>query len=58
VLPHGSEYVVVECCSGQQKLKAIRRIQSQMNGLDDSTGKVRRRIHVLACLSAMLRRMG
>lgn len=57
VLAHGSEYVVVECCSDQQKLKAIRRrIQSQMNGLDDSAGKVRRRIHVLARLSAMLRR--
>lgn len=57
VLAHGSEYVVVECCSDQQKLKAIRRrIQSQMNGLDDSAGKVRRRIHVLARLSAMLRK--
>ncbi len=59
VLAHGSEYVVVECCSDQQKLKAIRRrIQSQMNGLDDSAGKVRRRIHVLARLSAMLKRTG
>lgn len=57
VLAHGSEYVVVECCSDQQKLKAIRRrIQSQMNGLDDSAGKVRRRIHVLARLSAILRK--
>ena len=59
VLAHGSEYVVVECCSDQQKLKAIRRrIQSQMNGLDDSAGKVRRRIHVLARLFAMLKRTG
>lgn len=54
---HGGEYVVVECCSDQQKLKAIRRrIQSQMNGLDDSAGKVRCRIHVLDRLSAMLKR--
>ena len=55
----GGEYVVVECCSDQQKLKAIRRrIQSQMNGLDDSAGKVRCRIHVLDRLSAMLKRRG
>lgn len=59
VLAHGSEYVVVECCSDQQALKAIRRrIQSQMNGLDDSAGKVRRRIHVLERLSAVLKRRG
>ena len=56
---HGGEYVVVECCSDQQKLKAIRRrIQSQMNGLDDSAGKVRCRIHVLDRLSTMLKRGG
>ena len=56
---HGGEYVVVECCSDQQKLKAIRRrIQSQMKGLDDSAGKVRCRIHVLDRLSAMLKRRG
>lgn len=56
---HGGEYVVVECCSDQQKLKAIRRrIQSQMNGLDDSAGKVRCRIHVLDRLSAVLKRRG
>lgn len=48
VLARGSEYIVVECCSDQQALKAIRhRIHSQMNGLDDSAGKVRRRICVL-----------
>ena len=48
VLARGSEYIVVECCSDQQALKAIRhRIHSQMNGLDASAGKVRRRIHVL-----------
>lgn len=48
VLARGSEYIVVECCSDQQALKAIRhRIHSRMNGLDDSAGKVRRRIRVL-----------
>ena len=48
VLARGSEYIVVECCSDQQALKAIRhRIHSQMKGLDDSAGKVRRRIRVL-----------
>lgn len=48
VLARGSEYIVVECCSDQQALKAIRhRIHSQMNGLDDSAGKVHRRIRVL-----------
>lgn len=32
---------MAECCSDQQKLKSIRcHIQSQMNGLDDSTDKV------------------
>lgn len=55
VLARGSEYIVVECCSDQQILKAIRhRIHSQMNGLDDSAGKVRRRIRVLDRLKARL----
>ncbi len=59
VLAHGSEYVVLECCTDQQKLKAIlRRIQSQINGLDDSAGKVRCRIRVLDRLTSMLRRAG
>ena len=59
VLARGSEYIVVECCSDQQALKAIRRrIQSQMNGLDDSAGKVRSRIRVLNRLSAVLKRKG
>ncbi len=59
VLAHGGEYVVLECCSDEQKLKAIRRrIQSQMSGLDDSAGKVRRRLRVLERLSAILKRTG
>lgn len=56
---HGGEYVVVECCSDQQKLRAIRRrIQSQMSGLDDSAGKVRSRIHVLDKLISRFRKAG
>ena len=48
VLAHGSEYIVLECCNYQKALKAIRRrIQSQMNGLDESADKVSSRIHVL-----------
>ena len=48
VLVRGIDDIVVECCSEQHALKAIRRrIHSQMNGLDDSAGKVRRRIRVL-----------
>ena len=40
VMAHGSEYVVLECCNDRQALKAIRqRIQSQMNGLDDSAAR-------------------
>ena len=59
VLARGSEYIVVECCSDQQALKAIRRrIQSQMNGLDDSAGKVRSRIRVLDQLLARFRKAG
>ena len=57
VLASGSEYIVVECCSDQQALKAIRRrIQSQMNGLDDSAGKVRCRIRVLDELLSRFRK--
>ena len=59
VLARGSEYIVVECCSDQQALKAIRRrIQSQMNGLDDSAGKVRCRIRVLDQLLSRFRKAG
>lgn len=59
VLAHGSEYIVVECCSDRQALRAIRqRIQSQMNGLDDSAGKVRCRIRVLDHLLSRFRKAG
>ena len=59
VLAHGSEYVVVECCNDQQALKAIRRrIQSQVNGLDNSASKVNCRIRVLDRFLARFRRVG
>ena len=59
VLARGSEYIVVECCSDRQALKAIRqRIQNQMNGLDDSAGKVRCRIHALDHLLSRFRKAG
>ena len=57
VLAHGREYVVMECCSDQKKLKAIRyRIESQMKGLDVSAGKVRGRIRVLDHLLSRFQR--
>ena len=44
----GGEYVIVGCCNDPQKLKAIqRRIQAQINGLDVSAGKVRKRVRFL-----------
>lgn len=56
VLAHGSEYVVVECCSDQQALKAIRRrIQGQMSGLDVSAAKVQGRVRVLNRMFSRLR---
>ena len=59
VLAHGSEYVVVECCNDQQALKAIRRrIQSQVNGLDNSADKVNYRIRVLDRFLARFRKAG
>lgn len=59
VLARGSEYIVVECCSDRQALKAIRRrVQAQMSGLDMSAGKVCRRIHVLDRLLSRLRKAG
>ena len=44
----GGDYVVVEYCNDQQKLKSIRRrVQGQMSGLDVSASKVQGRIRVL-----------
>ena len=57
VLAHGSEYIVMECCSDQQKLKAIRHhIENQMKGLDVSSGKVKGRIRVLDRLLSRFRK--
>ena len=48
VLSANGEYVIVGCCNDPQKLKAIqRRIQAQINGLDVSAGKVRKRVRFL-----------
>lgn len=48
LLCSGSEYIVVDCCTDAQKLKAIqRRLQSGMNGLDASAKKVRGRLSLL-----------
>ena len=59
VLAHGSQYVVVQCCNDQQKLKAIRRrIQAQMSGLDESAAKVQGRIRVLERLVSRFKRVG
>ena len=57
VLARGSEYIVMECCSDQQALKAIRyRIDSQMKGLDVSAAKVQGRIRVLDQLISRFRK--
>ena len=53
----GGEYVIVDCCNDPQKLKAIRhRIQAQMNGLDVSAGKVRKRVHFLERFASWARK--
>ena len=52
----GGEYVIVDCCNDPQKLKAIRhRIQAQMNGLDVSAGKVRKRVRFLERFASWMR---
>jgi len=57
VLACGSEYIVLECCSDQQKLKVIRRrIQNQIGGLGVSAGKVRGRLRVLDHLTSTMGR--
>ena len=53
----GGEYVIVDCCNDPQKLKAIRhRIQAQMNGLDVSAGKVRKRVRFLEHFASWVRK--
>ena len=53
----GGEYVIVDCCNDSQKLKAIRhRIQAQMNGLDVSAGKVRKRVRFLERFASWVRK--
>ena len=53
----GGEYVIVDCCNDPQKLKTIRhRIQAQMNGLDVSAGKVRKRVRFLERFASCVRK--
>ena len=53
----GGEYVIVDCCNDPQKLKTIRhRIQAQMNGLDVSAGKVRKRVRFLERFASWVRK--
>ena len=53
----GGEYIIVDCCNDPQKLKAIRhRIQAQMNGLDVSAGKVRKRVRFLERFASWVRK--
>ena len=53
----GGEYVIVDCCNDPQKLKAIRhRIQAQMNGLDVSARKVRKRVRFLERFASWVRK--
>ena len=44
----GRNYVIVDCCNNAQELKAIRkRLQSSVNGLDNSVQKVGGRLQFL-----------
>ena len=53
----GGEYIIVDCCNDPQKLKTIRhRIQAQMNGLDVSAGKVRKRVRFLERFASWVRK--
>ena len=53
----GGEYVIVGCCNDPQKLKAIqRRIQAQINGLDVSAGKARKRVRFLERFASWARK--
>ena len=53
----GGEYVIVGCCNDPQKLKAIqRRVQAQINGLDVSAGKVRKRVRFLERFASWARK--
>jgi len=56
VLANGKgRYVVLECCGDRRQLQSIRRrIQGQMKGLNESSGKVQARLRVLDRLKARL----
>lgn len=55
----GREYFVVECCNDAKQLMAIRRrIESQLEGLDNSAVKVRTRIGVLERIGRVFKDLG
>ena len=48
LLAAGREYILVDCCNDRQKLQQInRKLQSQMQGVDQSLNKVDHRLRVL-----------
>jgi len=48
ILAVGRKYVIVDCCNNAKELKAIRKkLQSSVNGLDNSVGKVGKRLEFL-----------
>lgn len=48
LLAAGREYVLVDCCNDRQKLQKInRKLQSQMQGVDQSLNKVDHRLRIL-----------
>lgn len=48
LLAAGREYILVDCCNDRQKLQQInRKLQSQMQGVDQSLNKVDHRLCVL-----------
>lgn len=53
----GRDYIIVECCNDPDQLIAVRhRIESQIEGLSESVGKVRWRIGVIDHLSRLFGR--
>ena len=53
----GRDYIIVECCNNTDQLIAVRhRIESQIEGLTESVGKVRGRIGLIIRLDRLFRR--
>lgn len=48
LLAAGREYILVDCCNDRQKLQQInRKLQSQVQGVDQSLNKVDHRLRIL-----------